>query len=150
MIVVILHICVLASCCICSLSRVVSHVSSIGLLYPARFLQRPLLALDGVSCSFSNNDIISIVGPSGSGKSSLAKVISKVVMPTSGEVHFRTQPAGIAYITDQFASSYNSQICIRDLLPATCLDNEFWVSAFDSLLGIKESDKLDQLQVSQR
>jgi len=49
-------------------------------------------ALNGVDLDIHEGEFVAIVGPSGSGKSSLLNVIGTLDMPTSGEVVFRDQP----------------------------------------------------------
>lgn len=49
-------------------------------------------ALNGVDLDVREGEFVSIVGPSGSGKSSLLNVIGTLDAPTSGELVFRDQP----------------------------------------------------------
>jgi NitT/TauT family transport system ATP-binding protein len=50
-------------------------------------------ALQNVSFSLPENSFVSLIGPSGSGKSTLLRVLSGLVQPTKGEVHFNmSQP----------------------------------------------------------
>jgi branched-chain amino acid transport system ATP-binding protein len=46
-------------------------------------------ALQGISITVSNNEVVSIVGSNGAGKSTLLKTISGTVKCTSGEIFFR-------------------------------------------------------------
>ncbi len=50
------------------------------------------LVLDHVSLSLSEGEIVGLLGRSGSGKSSLLRIISGLAKPTSGEVTFRGEP----------------------------------------------------------
>ena len=51
--------------------------------------ERPFTAVDGVDVSLEDRRYMAIVGPSGSGKSSLLYLLSGLRRPTSGSVHFR-------------------------------------------------------------
>lgn len=49
-------------------------------------------ALDGVDIAVGEGEFVAITGPSGCGKSSLLNLIGTLDTPTSGDIHFRTQP----------------------------------------------------------
>lgn len=49
-------------------------------------------ALDGVDIEVGEGEFVTITGPSGCGKSSLLNLIGTLDTPTSGDIHFRTQP----------------------------------------------------------
>ena len=48
-----------------------------------------LVAVNDVSFSVREREILSVIGPNGAGKSTLFKLISSFLRPTSGEVRFR-------------------------------------------------------------
>jgi len=48
-------------------------------------------ALKGIDCSFRRGALTAVVGPSGSGKSSLLRLIGGMDRPTSGEIHIEGQ-----------------------------------------------------------
>jgi branched-chain amino acid transport system ATP-binding protein len=48
-----------------------------------------LVAVNNVSFSVRDKEILSVIGPNGAGKSTLFKLISSFLRPTSGEVHFK-------------------------------------------------------------
>ena len=50
------------------------------------------LVLDHVSLTLKEGEIVGLLGRSGSGKSSLLRIISGLAKPTSGEVTFRGEP----------------------------------------------------------
>jgi branched-chain amino acid transport system ATP-binding protein len=48
-----------------------------------------LIAVDDVSFTVNENEILSVIGPNGAGKSTLFKLIASFLRPTRGEVRFR-------------------------------------------------------------
>ena len=52
-----------------------------------------LEVLDDISFSLQPSSFVSLIGPSGGGKSTLLRVLSGLVTPTAGEIHFGTQTA---------------------------------------------------------
>ena len=56
-------------------------------------LTRHLLhAVDDVSLSVGERQIVALAGESGSGKSTIARLLAKIYQPTSGEIYFQDQP----------------------------------------------------------
>jgi branched-chain amino acid transport system ATP-binding protein len=51
----------------------------------------PFLAVDHVSLTVGDTEIVGLVGPNGAGKSSIVKTIGGSVIPTSGRITFRGQ-----------------------------------------------------------
>ena len=54
--------------------------------------RRTLHAVDDMSFSVGEREIVAIAGESGSGKSTVARVLAKIYKPTSGEVYFQGKP----------------------------------------------------------
>jgi len=48
-------------------------------------------ALDGVDLEICEGEFVAVTGPSGCGKSSLLALLGTLDVPTSGEIHFRSQ-----------------------------------------------------------
>ena len=56
-------------------------------------LTRHLLhAVDDVSLSVGERQIVALAGESGSGKSTITRLLAKIYQPTSGEIYFQDQP----------------------------------------------------------
>ncbi|ADL54445.1 ABC transporter ATP-binding protein [Gallionella capsiferriformans] len=62
-------------------------------------------ALNGVDLTIQEGEFVAIVGPSGSGKSSILNVIGTLDTPTAGEIYFRDQ----AYSTIRDASLFRRE-----------------------------------------
>jgi branched-chain amino acid transport system ATP-binding protein len=54
-----------------------------------RKLYGEFVALDGVSLTVGAGEFVSIIGPNGAGKSTLINVLTGVLRPTAGTVHFK-------------------------------------------------------------
>jgi len=63
-------------------------LDTVGLVYPGS--HRP--AVDGVSMTLRRGDTIALVGENGSGKTSLARLLAALYVPTSGEVRWDGRP----------------------------------------------------------
>jgi|ERR1022692_178047 peptide/nickel transport system ATP-binding protein len=50
--------------------------------------QRTLHAVDGVSLAVGERQIVALAGESGSGKSTIARLLARIYTPTSGEIYF--------------------------------------------------------------
>ena len=65
------------------------RVESLTKVYNVGFLSRKsIIAVDNVSFTVTRGEIISLVGESGSGKTTTAKIILRLLPPTSGSVIF--------------------------------------------------------------
>ncbi len=66
--------------------------------------RRTLHAVDDVSLAIGEREIVALAGESGSGKSTIARLLAKVYRPTSGEVYFQGRPlSGVRSRTDLLA-----------------------------------------------
>ena len=54
--------------------------------------QRTLHAVDDVSITIGERQIVALAGESGSGKSTIARLLAKLYQPTSGEIYFQGRP----------------------------------------------------------
>ena len=88
-------------------SDVLLEVQSIRQAY-AKGGANDLLVLDGVSLTLKSGEIVGLLGRSGSGKSSLLRIIAGLAKPVSGRVTWRGKPLsgpseGIAMVFQSFA-----------------------------------------------
>jgi len=86
---------------------VLLEVQSILQAYP-KGGSNDLLVLDGVSLTLKSGEIVGLLGRSGSGKSSLLRIIAGLAKPVSGRVTWRDKPLtgpseGIAMVFQSFA-----------------------------------------------
>ncbi|WCN38329.1 ABC transporter ATP-binding protein [Aneurinibacillus uraniidurans] len=58
--------------------------------------------LDGISLEVKRDEILGVLGPNGCGKSTLVKVLSRLLVPNKGEIHLDGQPL-TSYSSKQLA-----------------------------------------------
>lgn len=63
-------------------------IQSIYMIYKARAKHASVVALKGVTLAIKEGEFVALVGPSGSGKSSLFKILGGIMRPTAGSVMF--------------------------------------------------------------
>src|SRR5713101_1578941 len=54
--------------------------------------RRTLHAVDDVSLAIGSREIVALAGESGSGKSTIARLLAKIYRPTTGEIYFEGRP----------------------------------------------------------
>src|SRR5262245_46941054 len=64
------------------------QVRHLSLAYPARPSHPAATILDDISVDIERGSALTLVGPSGSGKSSLLRCLNRLEEPTAGVVHF--------------------------------------------------------------
>ncbi|MEB3198557.1 MAG: ABC transporter ATP-binding protein [Candidatus Sericytochromatia bacterium] len=62
------------------------HVSGVTKVYPGRFRQAPLTAVQDVSFDVRAGEILGLLGPNGAGKSTTLKMVTGLLRPTSGRI----------------------------------------------------------------
>jgi peptide/nickel transport system ATP-binding protein len=75
--------------------------------------RRVLHAVDDVSITIGEREIVALAGESGSGKSTVARLLARVYQPTSGSVTFAGQPvagAGAGIRSREAALRYSGQV----------------------------------------
>ena len=71
-------------------------------------------AVDGLSFHVNAGETLSLVGESGCGKSTVGKVVLRLVRPTSGEIRFEGRPYGAAGPSDMKAIRRRLQVVFQD------------------------------------
>ncbi len=101
---------------------------------------RVLRAVDGVTLSIRENDVVGLVGESGCGKSTLGRTVVGLHDKTSGEVRFRGEPLPAHYSVEDFRryarklhmmfqdpySSLNPRMTVRDIVAEGPLIHRMW------------------------
>jgi branched-chain amino acid transport system ATP-binding protein len=93
-----------------------------------------LTALDHISFQMQEGQILGVIGPNGAGKTTLFNVISGVIRPTSGSVHFRKlnvtgmRPYRLAHMgvarTHQVVQPLNELTVSRNVMAGACFGRE--------------------------
>ncbi|KAB0482991.1 ABC transporter ATP-binding protein [Vibrio chagasii] len=90
-------------------------------------------ALDNVSMSLYEGDIVGIVGRNGAGKSSLCKILSGVFAPTKGEFHSKVQIGSLLTLGSFFAKELSG------------LDNVYLAGALLGKNKVEIEEKIDEI-----
>ncbi len=65
----------------------------LDLFNPQRVRKKGIWALKGISLTLKKGESLGIIGPNGAGKSTILKIISRITLPTSGEVNVHGKTA---------------------------------------------------------
>ena len=83
------------------------------------FFYRHNIALDAISCTINDGDLVAIVGPNGAGKSTLLKALMKQITPTTGEVCLGLYTMkDIAYLPQSSHIDRNFPITVEEFISA--------------------------------
>ena len=75
-------------------------LDEVGLRYQAE--RSEVEALSGITLTVGEGEFVAVVGPTGCGKSSLLRLVSDLLAPTSGAITVRGEPSFAARRTNQF------------------------------------------------
>jgi oligopeptide/dipeptide ABC transporter ATP-binding protein len=106
--------------------------------------QRTLHAVDDVGLSVSSRQVVALAGESGSGKSTIARLLARVYKPTSGEIYFEGKPiTAIRSRADQLRYSGLAPMVFQD--PFASINPVFRVSH-----GVMRGLKLHRPELSKQ
>ena len=106
--------------------------------------QQTLHAVDEVSLTIGEREIVALAGESGSGKSTIARLLAKIYKPTSGEIYFQGKPlSGIRSRKDRLRYSGLAPMVFQD--PFASINPVFRVSH-----GVLRGLKLHRPEMSHR
>jgi len=111
-----------------------------------------LKALDEVQFSVEQQEILGIIGPNGAGKTTLFNIISGLLRPTAGEIHFQGNPIqhlkphqiaieGIAR-TFQIVRPFNDFTVLKNVLVA--LGHRFYPGLLSSATRFEKASHLEE------
>ena len=101
-----------------------------------------LVALNGVSIEFRENEILGIIGPNGAGKTTLINVIAGIYLPTKGKIFFDGQDVSEepAHKRCRLGIGRTFQL-VRPLPGLSLVENVMVGALFGSGLGKREARK---------
>jgi len=107
----------------------------IGTFFSKKFFKgkKSFKALNNVSIEIRKGESVGIIGPNGAGKSTILKLISKVTIPTSGEIKVNGSVAGLL----ELGAGFHPELTGRE---------NIWFNA--TILGMKRNEieqKIDKI-----
>jgi oligopeptide/dipeptide ABC transporter ATP-binding protein len=106
--------------------------------------RKTLHAVDDVSLEIGRREIVAVAGESGSGKSTIARLLARVYKPTSGEIYFEGRPIS-SLRSRRDVLGYRSDVPMVFQDPFASINPVFRVSH-----GVKRSLKLHRPELSAR
>jgi len=83
------------------------HTSLLG-MFSGKAKNPPIKAVDGVSFEIRRGEIFGLIGESGSGKTTIGKLVMKLLDPTSGSIHFNGED--VTKTSAERTKSYRRQV----------------------------------------
>ncbi len=104
--------------------------------------RKTLHAVDNVSLQIGRREIVAVAGESGSGKSTIARLLARIYKPTSGEIYFQGRPIS-GFRSRRDLLSYRSDVPMVFQDPFASINPVFRVSH-----GVMRSIKLHRPELS--
>lgn len=122
------------------------YIDNVSLIYQDGNRQKKVLS--NISLNVNENEFISLLGPSGSGKSSLLYILSLLKMPTSGNVYFLGKK--VTNYKDVVRLRYENFGFVFQrhyLIPYLSVLENVCVAKYDSAIKKEAEEILDQLGI---
>ena len=106
--------------------------------------------LKNIDFSIGEKEIITLIGPTGAGKSTLIKIILGIVKPNSGKINSKKQ-LKLAYVPQKFNPSHSLPLRVKDLLDLEHCDATIKAEIIrDTGIAKLENSKVQQLSGGER
>ncbi len=101
--------------------------------------------LSHIKFSVCKGDFVAITGPNGGGKTTLIKIILKLIKPTSGHVTYSSDKLKIGYLPQKNMIDSHFPITLRDVVESGLLSSDLDKKAVDN----KVNEVLDLIQLTE-
>lgn len=112
-----------------SAKNLLIKLDNIGIFRSNKWLIR------GISLELSKGEIVTLVGPNGSGKTTTAKVVLNILKPDEGEMIFNAKK--VAYLPQAISIDWTLPIRVRDFMKLTSKLSDVEVTEALNLTGVE-------------
>lgn len=112
------------------------------------YVKKEFIALDGISFSLDEGELLGIIGTNGAGKSTLCKVISGIMRPTKGTMAVRGSIASLL----ELGTGFDGDLTVKEntFLRGAMLGytREFMNATYDSIIDFAELKEFEDRKFS--
>ena len=123
-----------------SAKNLLIKLDNIGIFRSDKWLIR------GISLELSKGEIVTLVGPNGSGKTTTAKVVLNILKPDEGKMIFNAKK--VAYLPQAISIDWTLPIRVRDFMNLTCKLSDVEVTEALNLTGVEKLISTDLRNLS--
>jgi len=117
------------------------------IIHLRRTTHEDFLALDNVSFKVQKGETFGIIGPNGSGKSTALKLLSRIMLPTSGKIEINGTVSALLELGAGFHPDLTGKENIYLNAAILGLDSRFVAERFDEIVGFAELEKFIDMPV---